>query len=141
MTTLNPRLLLHDIERITRHLISDWSRFVQTSDDLAAGGDRLGVHGGDTPDPTLAATYARAAVTDSTAELIEAHGILRRIEDRVTAVTREHPATARQLDAAARAARCSDPVCTDNAVKHGHCERHWWVHRDTCATCTSGGAA
>lgn len=125
MTEPTPRQLLLDIETITRHLLADWARFVETSEDLAASGDRLSVHGGDTPDPTVAGTYARAAVTESATELLEVRGILRRIEDRVTGVTREHPATARLVDAAKRAARCSDPVCDDNAVKDGKCWRHW----------------
>lgn len=137
----DPRHQLRQIADITHRLLTDWTRFTETAGDLAATGDRLGVHGGDTPDPTLAGMYANQTVAEVSAEITEALGHLRNVERRVLGITAEHPATARHVEAAMRAARCADPVCTDNAVKHGYCERHWWAHRQDCAACRSGATA
>lgn len=129
----NPRHQLREIADITARLLNDWTRFTETNTDLAENGDRLGVHGGDIPDPTLAGMYANQRYTETAAEITEALGHLRNIERTVCRVTREHPETARAVDAAVRAARCADPVCTANAVKDGWCFAHWQAQR--------GGAA
>jgi hypothetical protein len=138
MTT---RHQLTEIAGIAQRLLLEWNRFTETSDDLATTGDKLGVHGGDTPDPTLAGYYANQRVGEANAGITEALGILKAVERQVSGVVAEHPETVRIVDAAKRAARCADPVCDDNAVKHGYCERHWWTHRTSCATCRTGGAA
>lgn len=122
----NPRHQLRQINDITHRLLQSWTKYAETYDALAAqDGDRLGVHGGDICDPVYAGALANERWTETCTEISEALGILQRVEKRVTGATTQHPQTARLLDAAARAARCSDPVCTDNAVKDGLCFNHW----------------
>lgn len=120
---------LVEITTIANRLLDDWHRFVETSEDLAHASDRLGVHGGDTPDPTIAGVYANTTISEAESSIAEALGVLKQAEKMVTGVTREHPETARHVDAAKRAARCADPVCDDNAVKDGYCFRHWAASR------------
>lgn len=137
----NPRTQLRELNDISHRLLTTWTRFAETHDALThTNSDRLGVHGGPISDPTYGRVHANERMTETCTDISEALGILRRVEARVATANREHPATARLLDAEARAARCADPVCTDNAVKHGHCERHWWTHRTSCTTCSSGAA-
>lgn len=122
----NPRTQLRDISDITHRLLDGWSRFAETYDALThTESDRLGVHGGDICDPVYAGAIANERWTETCAEITEALGILRRVEQRVAGVSTQHPETARILDAAARAARCADPTCDANAVKDGLCFTHW----------------
>lgn len=138
---MNPRDQLRQINDIAQRLLLDWTRYTATANDLIDAGDRLGVHGGDTPDPTIAGVYANQRQSEVSSQIAEALGILKIVEAAVTGVTKHHPETARHVDAAIRGARCADPVCTDNAVKHGYCERHWWAHRVDCTSCRSGATA
>lgn len=126
---MNPRHQLRQITDIAHALLTDWTSYSETIGDLVATGDRLGVHGGDTPDPTIAGVYANQQWTETCTQIAEALGILKIVEQAVTGVTKHHPETARLVDAAVRAARCADPVCDDNAVKDGYCFRHWQQQR------------
>lgn len=131
---MNPRNDLRQISDIAHRLLNDWTRFAETYGDLVTTeGDHLGVHGGDHPDPVYAGAIANERWTETTTEIAEALGLMRSIERRVTGIATQHPETARVIDAAARAARCADPVCTDNAVKDGYCFRHWQTNRDGAA--------
>jgi hypothetical protein len=125
----DPRHQLREIVDIAHRLLTDWNRFTDTADDLATTGDRLGVHGGDAPDPTLAGMYANQTRTEIELDIGQAWGLLVTVDKRIARITRDHPATARTIDAAVRAARCADPVCTDNAVKDGLCWTHWRATR------------
>lgn len=138
----HPRHHLHDIVHAVGRLLHTWEKFETTTADLAnITLARDGTHGGDTPDPTYAQSLGNQKWHDVAENIRTARQLLLDAETLIVGVTKEHPETARLVDAAKRAARCADPVCDDNAVKHGYCERHWWNHRTTCATCRAGASA
>jgi hypothetical protein len=128
--TVHPHHQLQEITRVTRSILDQWDAFETTAAAIThSDSDRLGVHGGDICDPVYASSLANQTWNETAAEISEALGLLRSIERRVTGVAAQHPETARAVDAAKRAARCADPVCTDNAVKDGYCFPHWQHQR------------
>lgn len=135
----DPRHQLRQINDIAQRLLLDWTRYTETAGDLVDTGDRLGVHGGDTPDPTIAGVYANQRLAEVCNQISEALGILKIVEGAVTGVMQHHPETARQVDAAIRAARCSDALCTDNAHdSRGLCSRHLGLDLSIGTRRTSG---
>jgi hypothetical protein len=127
----NPRTTLAAITHLTDDIRAAWPRFEQT---IAALGNstipgRLdtGSHGGDIPDPVYAANIPDEW-DEVAAELDETRGHLTHILSVVQRIAREDPETARHHEAAARAARCSEPACEELAVKDGLCFRDWQAH-------------
>lgn len=139
MTTA--RHQLRQIIDIAHRIDTSWPRFTETIRDLTETADHLGVHGGSTPDPTFGSVNENQTVTEVELDLGQALALLKVVEKRIAPITAQHPKTARLLDAEARAARCANLDCDDLAVKHGHCERHWWTHRTSCGRCQAGATA
>ena len=123
----NARRQLAAIITTAQNCLLNWNRYADTigalgTSDIPATG--IGIHGGDICDPTYASVLGLEQWSEVHAEIAEALGHLRTVERRITTGAANHPETTRLLDAAAKAARCSDPVCTANAVKNGKC----WLH-------------
>ena len=138
---IHPRQQLLQIQRITTRALDSWRAFETTCADLATTDTHhLGIHGGDTPDPTYAAQLSHAAWDETAAQIAEALGILKAVDRRIADTAIQHPDTARHIDAAVRGARCSDLDCDELAVKHGHCFTHWPDHRENCPSCKTGAA-
>lgn len=123
----DPRNQLHAIAELATAAATGWPTYQTTSAALAnstipnAGG---GTQGGDISDPTYAAILSHERYGETTALIAEAIGIMRDVQRRMASIRRQHPETARDIDAAIRAARCDgsvDPTCTDNAVRKGLC--------------------
>lgn len=119
----DPRRTLEAITQLAQAATAGWPAYEATSAALApttitsSTGDHRST---DTPDPIhhLAVTHER--YYETVAEITEAFGLLRDIQRRMTDVRKQDPATARAIDSAITAARCSgavDPLCTNNSVR------------------------
>lgn len=124
---MNPAADLEAIAELARAAATGWPTYESTS--AALGNSTIpsagsGTHGGDIPDPVAANAISHQRYYETAALIAEALGITREIQRRMSAIRRQHPETARDIDAAIKAARCDgsiDPTCTDNAVRRGLC--------------------
>jgi hypothetical protein len=126
---VNPTSQLNEIVTIARRLLDNWTDYEHTEAALANAtvpSTGIGVGGGDVPDPLYASALSHEHWDETCGELSEALGHLRNVDRRVASTNREHPATARLVDSAVRAARCREAVCEDLAVtSDGRCYRCW----------------
>lgn len=129
MPMIHPAARLRAVAQLANALADTWTLYEQTEATLsapvmaAAGGGRSnpgGGRGSDIPDPTAGVASSHERYYRTASEIDEAMGLLRIAQDRVNHVIRHHSAIASQIDAAARALRCSgavDPLCVNNAVR------------------------
>jgi hypothetical protein len=137
----SPARYLEAIAELARAAAVGWPQYESTEAALAApslrsttGGAGMG---SDTPDPVHDRAVSHERYFETAAQAAEAFGILREIQNRMAAVRKQHPETARAIDAALDAARCTgivgdDPTCTRNAVRNVN---HHGSMQPTCWAC------
>jgi hypothetical protein len=101
----------------------------------SAGG--AGTTGGDVSRPVEAQALSHQHYDETVALVDEALGLLRMVQTRMARINRQQPELARDLDAAAKALRCTgtvgdDPTCTRNAVRN---ITHRGTPEPTCWAC------
>lgn len=128
----NPTRDLEALIAIAKTLLNGWHLYAEVEALLAeapGATERLGTRGGSRPDPTCASAMRLEHYTETVEGLAGALAQIVWVRDRASLVLRQHYTIAAQVESDLAKIRCSDPVCTANAVAKGLCYRHYRADR------------